>query len=61
MSRDGVRIAEHGLIRGQDFHLMQHGVRDFEFAEPIILRGLRKKWDTCRIANLVAWLYERNR
>jgi hypothetical protein len=56
----GARHVANGGLQ-KDFHLIQHGVRDFDFAEPIILRGLRKKWDVCRISDLIAWLYNRRR
>jgi hypothetical protein len=43
------------------FTLIEHGWRDFEAANDVILRGLDKGWSTCRITNLMCWLKERRR
>lgn len=34
----------------QEFHLIQHGWRDFARAEQIIVKGLRKGWSPYRIS-----------
>jgi hypothetical protein len=56
----GVRSVFNGEVRN-DFHLIQHGVRDFVWAEYFILKALRKGWDTVRIAEFVEQLCERKR
>lgn len=43
------------------FELIQHGWHDFEAAEAIIVRGLRKHWSTDRIADLMQKLVDRRR
>lgn len=42
-----------------DFHLIQHGWLDFSSAEGVILRGLRKGWDLCRIEDFMCRLKDR--
>lgn len=56
----GVRKIVGGEVQ-KDFRLIQHGVGNFDFAEPLIIRGLRKGWDTSRIADFVYWLAQRRR
>lgn len=57
----GVRSVVDGVTVPNSFRLVQHGGFDFPFVESIILRGLRKGWDTYRIATLVEWLARRRR
>jgi hypothetical protein len=52
----GVRPVVNGEVQKDGFRLIQHNCVDFKFAEPIILRGLRKGWDACRISTFVEWL-----
>lgn len=55
----GVRRMKDGVPVKDDFRLIQHGVRNFDFAEPLILRGLRKGWGACRIGEFVEHLAKR--
>lgn len=54
--RCGVILNDHG-----DFTLIQHGWYDFERADQIILKGLRKGWDALRISRLIEWMSCRRR
>lgn len=49
----GVRSVRNGEVC-DDFHLIEHGVADFDWVTPILLRGLRKGWTYHRIGE-VAW------
>jgi hypothetical protein len=57
----GVRRVVDGKVAKEGFRLIEHGCSDFAFAEPIILRLLRKQWDAVRIGRLVEWLSSRRR
>lgn len=57
----GVRRKADGKIVQDSFHLIQHGVCNFDFAEPLILRGLRKGWGANRISDFVERLAKRRR
>jgi hypothetical protein len=52
----GVRSVIAGKVQ-DDFRLIQHGVRDFAWAEYWIIRCLRKRWDTSLICDFLqrAW------
>lgn len=58
----GVRHRERLDERGRmQFGLVQHGWIDFDAADDVILRGLRKGWSCDRIETLMARLKERRR
>jgi hypothetical protein len=44
-----------------EFFLIEHGWLDFETANDIILRALRKGWDNCRIGDFMQKLKLRRR
>lgn len=48
----GVRFAKPDGTYG-DFSLIQHGWLSFDDAEKVILRGLQKGWNLCRIEDLM--------
>ena len=54
--RDGVVVTDPG-----SFFLVQHGWSDFERADDIIVKALRKGWDAGRITVLIDWLRDRRR
>lgn len=56
----GVRKIIRGAVQ-KEFRLIQHGVGNFDFAEPLIVCGLRKGWDAERIGEFVFWLAQRRR
>jgi len=55
----GVRRMKSGDVIPNSFNLIERGCPNFDFAESIILRGLRKGWDEYRIARFIEWLWLR--
>jgi hypothetical protein len=45
----------------KDFRLIQHGCDDWPLVTDVILKAVRKRWDDCKIADVIAWLHQRNR
>lgn len=56
----GVRRVVDGKVQGA-FCLIQHGVSDFDFAERVILKCLRKGMDAELTGRIVEWLAKRRR
>jgi hypothetical protein len=57
----GVRRKVDGQIVKGSFELIQHGWWNFDAAGALILRALRKGWDTYRISALMNWMRETRR
>lgn len=45
----------------KDFRLVQHGCDDWPLVTDIVLKSVRKGWHECKIADVIAWVHERNR
>lgn len=64
LGEEGTGCPETGVrdqSRPGSFELIQHGWSDFNAAEKLILRALRKGWDTYRIGTLMDWMRTRHR
>lgn len=51
----GVRTKTNGVIN-DDFKLIQHDWRDWQFACEIILKGLKKGWSVEKIADVMEFM-----
>ena len=57
----GVRFMDQIHDGRPRFELVQHGRMDFVAANDLIIRGIRKGWDTSRITDFLRLIKERKR